>query len=133
MRKTEFHYEFQITRLVIFEVSYYTLSTNQHPYFATSARHYVRSKMGVDTCGQCQKHVLSGEAMRFWRKWDELHLHDLSEEKYAELRRDIDALCEVYNYDKEERDSFAGTSWHMPESRLKALSMMPLKGKKRNM
>lgn len=125
--KTEFHYAFQINRLTIFEVDYYTLGDNRHPYFTTSAKHFVRSKRGVDRAGQCQEHVLSGRAKAFWKKWDELHLKDLTDEEYNNLRDDLEVLKQSYEYIVEERDTFAGTNWYFTYSQIYELSMRPLK------
>lgn len=42
--KKEFKYYFQITKLVMFEVEYYTLGNNKSPYFTTSASKFFRNK-----------------------------------------------------------------------------------------
>lgn len=40
----EFMYCFQISKLIVFEVEYYTLGGNKAPYFSTSAAEFIRSK-----------------------------------------------------------------------------------------
>lgn len=40
----EFMYVFQISKLITFEVNFYTLGTNSAPYFSTSANKFCRSK-----------------------------------------------------------------------------------------
>lgn len=51
----EFRYMFQITRMVLFEVSYYTLGDNARPYFATSAHKFNQPKTDYTTGGQVAK------------------------------------------------------------------------------
>ncbi len=92
----EFNYAFAVNRMTIFEVRYYTLGSNSHPYFATSADVFNRPKTDWSTCGQCQDRVLSGKAMEFYRKWDFLHTKDLTEEQYNEIRNDIEELKRAY-------------------------------------
>lgn len=41
----EFMYVFQISKLITFEVNFYTLGTNSAPYFSTSANEFCRSKL----------------------------------------------------------------------------------------
>lgn len=96
----EFRYMFQITRMVLFEVSYYTLGDNARPYFATSAHKFNQPKTDYTTGGQCQKEVLpeDSEAMAFFRKWDHMHLLELDRDAYDELVGDVEALKDVYNY-----------------------------------
>ena len=40
----EFLYSFQIDKMRLFNVEYYTLSDNPNPYFSTSADEFVKSK-----------------------------------------------------------------------------------------
>lgn len=123
----EFHVAFQINRLTIFNVSYYTLGGNREPYFSTSAMRYVRSKRSVCEAGQCQDRLLTGDAKRFWRKWDEHHLGQLTQDQMAELLADMDALADKYNYTAKFADTFKGTrSGIFPTERYR-LSMQPLK------
>ena len=87
MKVKEFIAAFQLSKTIILEVNYYTLSTNLHPYFTTCA-------------GQCQKELLKDfpAARRFYERWNPVHLRKLTDEKYAELRRDLEELCKTYNY-----------------------------------
>lgn len=96
MNKTEFMYAFCISRMRVFEVQYYTLSTNSHPYFATSAAEFNCFKTNWDRYGQAQEALLTGKARTFWKKWDALHCQDLTEEQHAELIRDIEELKKAY-------------------------------------
>lgn len=96
MNKTEFMYAFCISRMRVFEVRYYTLSTNSKPYFATSAAEFNRPKTDWSRCGQAQDSLLTGAARRFWKKWDAHHCQDLTEEEYAELMQDIEELKKAY-------------------------------------
>ena len=98
MDKKEFHMAFEISRTTIFEVSYYTLSSNPKPYFTTSAEVFNRPKTDYNQCGQCQKEVLKGIAYKFWNKWDKKHLDDLTDNEYNELMEDLNELKEHYNY-----------------------------------
>ena len=95
MRK-EFIYAFCISRTRVFNVGYFTLGTNTHPYFATSAAEFNRPKTDYRRGGQAQKDLCTGAAYRFWRKWDALHLKDLTDDQHAELCRDIEELKKVY-------------------------------------
>lgn len=104
--KKEFISVFQMSKTIIFEVKFYTLSANKNPYFTTSAARFCRSKRDFNCCGQAQKALLRNypEAMRFFRKWDKLHLQDMDEEQYAEMRSDLENLKSRYNYIFEELD-----------------------------
>lgn len=51
----EFMYCFQISKLIVFEVEYYTLGTNSAPYFSTSANEFCRSKLDYTRGGQAQR------------------------------------------------------------------------------
>lgn len=51
--KKEFLSVFQLSKTKIFEVDYYTLMTNQHPQFSTSANEFNRPKNNYSSCGQC--------------------------------------------------------------------------------
>ena len=97
-KMNEFKLTFQITKKVIFEVSYYTLGSNKHPYFATSAASFNQPKSDFNQCGQCQNDVLRGEALKFYKKWDHLHLEDLTLDEYAGIVSDIDELKKRYNW-----------------------------------
>lgn len=96
----EFVSAFQISKTIVFEVEYYTLSSNGSPGFTTSAAQFCRSKKDYTRCGQAQEALLNpGTAARaFFDKWDRLHLHDLTPEEYAEMRNDMEKLKENYNF-----------------------------------
>lgn len=98
MEKTEFKYTFQITKKVIFQVSYYTLGSNKTPHFATSAAVFNQPKSDFNQCGQCQKDVLLGNAKKFYFKYDFLHLSDLNDEQYENIINDIELLKDQYNW-----------------------------------
>lgn len=102
----EFQAVFQISKTIIFEVNYYTLSTNPRPHFTTSAAQFIRSKRDYNRCGQAQAALLpkGSPARRFWSKWDALHLHDLTPEQYAEMCQDLEELKKKYNFIYEELD-----------------------------
>lgn len=106
MKKSEFIAVFQISKLIIFEVDYYTLSTNKNAYFTTSANQFIRSKKDFNRCGQAQADLLPkhSTARRFWEKWDKYHLQDLTAEQYNELQNEIETLKEKYNYLYKELD-----------------------------
>lgn len=96
----EFKAVYQLSKTKIFEVSFYTLGSNKHPYFATEAAEFTRNKLDFTRCGQAQKYVLANypAARKFYEKWDKLHLKDLTSEQYEELRRDMKVLEDRYNY-----------------------------------
>ena len=100
MKKREFMAVFQLSKMRVFNVEFYTLSTNSHPYFATQASEFIRSKRDYSTCGQAQDHVTKGftTARSFWKKWNPMHLKDLTEEQYTEMVSDLEALKKKYNY-----------------------------------
>lgn len=104
----EFMYCFQIDKMTVFEVEYYTLNTNKTPYFSTSAAQFIRSKRDYSTCGQCQERVLPKHsiARRFYEKWNHLHLHNLIKEEYREMLADIEKLKARYNYIEDIRECF---------------------------
>lgn len=98
MKKEEFTYCFSITKMIIFEVSYYTLGNNEHPYFTTSAFKFNQPKTDWSEGGQAQDRLLTGKAKEFWEKWNYLHLKDLTDMQYMEIRQDIDNLVDTYRY-----------------------------------
>lgn len=102
----EFQAAFQISKLTVFEIEYYTLWKNDQPYFTTSASEFCRSKRDYSRCGQAQKELLKpGTAARaFFDKWDALHLHDLTPAQYDEMRNDLETLQEKYNFIFQELD-----------------------------
>lgn len=94
----EFKCAFQVTKSIVFEVCYYTLGGNRQPHFSTMAGRLNRRKSDYAECGQCQGRLLSGEAKRFWQKWDGKHLGQLSYVERAAVWADIEALKERYNH-----------------------------------
>ena len=98
MQKLQFNYTFQITKKVIFEVSYYTLGSNKNPYFSTSAAQFNQPKTDFKRCGQCQEDVLFDNAKKFYFKYDSLHLMDLNDEQYQNIINDIELLKDQYNW-----------------------------------
>lgn len=92
----EFLYAFMISRMIVFEISYYTLSTNKHPHFTTAANEFNRPKTDYKRCGQAQSELLKGIARKIWLKWDHKHLQELNPEEYTELIQDIEHLKTVY-------------------------------------
>ena len=94
----EFKYVFQLSKKVTFEVDYYTLKSNQHPYFATSANEFNQPKTDYSRGGQAQKELCTGLAKQFYEKWDKHHLKELDEPTYKELLSDIEQLKDRYNY-----------------------------------
>lgn len=92
----EFLYAFMISRMIVFEVNYYTLGSNGHPHFATEANEFNRPKTDYKRGGQAQSDLLKGAARKMWLKWDHKHLQDLSPEEYTELIQDIEHLKTVY-------------------------------------
>ena len=108
----EFISAFQITKLIIFEVEYYTLGSNTTPYFSTQANQFCRSKRDWSICGQAQAELLPkhSKARKFWEKWDSYHLHKLTDEKLEELLADLEELKKHYNYLYRERPQ-DGSFW----------------------
>lgn len=102
----EFQAVFQMSKTIIFEVKYYTLSTNTTPYFVTSAARFCRNKQDFSQCGQAQESLLRSypAAMRFFKKWDSCHLQNITSFQYEEMRADIEELKKQYNYLYEELD-----------------------------
>lgn len=90
----EFMYCFQISKLITFEVNFYTLGTNSAPHFSTSANEFCRSKLDYTRGGQAQRDLLPkfSPARRFFEKWDHCHLHDLTPAEYEEIAADIEEL-----------------------------------------
>lgn len=98
--KKEFIASFQLSKKIIFEVNFYTLGNNSHPYFSTSAYEFNQPKIDYRRGGQAQEDLTKGFyiARRFWRKWDKKHLQDLTEEEYADLIIDLEKMKQTYNY-----------------------------------
>lgn len=108
--KKEFKCCFQITKLVMFKVEYYTLGNNKNPYFATSADKFFKNKRDYESGGQAQDHLLpkNSTARQFWEKWDKKHLKDLSDDEYREITKDIEELKKKYNYIESIKTTFKG-------------------------
>lgn len=119
----EFHATFALSKMKMFNVSYYTLGSNNSPYFSTSAEVFNRPKSDYSQCGQCQEEVLKGykTALNFYRKWDVKHLQELSEEEYQELLEDLEELFAKYPNISEEQEE--GYLRNISFGRIKNLSM----------
>jgi hypothetical protein len=100
INKPEFMIAFQLTSHDIFEVSYYTLDRNPHPYFSTMGARFYKNKRGFCEYGQCQETVTkrSETARKFYEKWNEFHCIDLTQEQYNEMVSDLEKLKDKYNY-----------------------------------
>lgn len=124
MKRNEFMYAFCVTRTAVFEVRYYTLGGNSHPYFATSAAVFNRPKTDYNRCGQCQNDVLFGKAKQFYKKWDSCHCKDITDDQYTEMLNDIEELKKIYpNYiEYISENPFKGNS-SIPFDKIKAMSM----------
>ena len=99
--KTEnksFHYTFQLSNKIMFNVNYYRLGGNKNKYFSTSADQFNQHKTDYNQCGQAQKDLCSGLAMKFYKRWDYKHTQDLTDLEYEMLLNDIEALKEAYNF-----------------------------------
>lgn len=127
----EFMYCFQISKLIVFEVEYYTLGGNKAPYFSTSAAEFIRSKRDYSRCGQAQRELLPkrSPARRFFEKWDYCHLHDLTPAEYEEITADIEQLKARYNYIEDVRDTFRGSRSSIPFYKIVELSKQTPKKK----
>ncbi len=125
-KKFEFHFAFQLTRKIIFKVSYYTLGSNNHAYFTTSANEFNQPKNDWCRCGQAQKELCSGLSKMFYEKWDKYHLKDITEQEvFDDLIKDIEYLKQHYNYLEEKGEKCPNdfSFWQ-----LKELSMQKVKG-----
>lgn len=126
----EFMYCFQIDRMTVFEVDFYTLSTNKEPHFSTSAARFIRSKRDYSQGGQAQERILpkGSPAYRFYNKWDRLHLQNLTQDEYTEIMKDIEELKARYNYIEDLRDCFGQSAGcyktHIPFCDIVELSKM---------
>ena len=127
--KKEFKYCFQITKLVMFKVEYYTLGNNENPYFATSANKFYKNKRDYECGRQVQDQLLpeNSIARQFWEKWDKEHLKDLSDDKYREIIKDIQELKEKYNYIERIKDTFKGKYENFSFGEIVLLSKADLK------
>ena len=98
MERFEFHTAFQLTRKIIFEVSYYTLGSNDSAYFTTSAFEFNQPKTDWSRGGQAQKDLCFGPAKTFYKKWDPKHLHRLNDQEFEEMVGDLEVLKQHYNF-----------------------------------
>lgn len=92
--KGEFDIIFKVAPSTSFEVQYYRCSTNEEPYFATSAAVFTRNNVGCVTRGQCQKRALAGNSLfyRFFNKWSPKHLQRLTTSELKKLADDVSEL-----------------------------------------
>ena len=127
--KKEFKYCFQITKLIMFEVEYYTLGNNKSPYFVTEANEFFKNKKDYKSGGQAQDRLLpkNSFARQFWEKWDKKHLKDLSDDEYREVVKDIEELKEKYNYIEYIKDTFKGKYENFSFGEIVLLSKADLK------
>ena len=95
----EFSFCFQMSKTILFTVSYYTLGRNKNPYFVTAAYEFTRSKRDFRKAGQYQEDLLKRFqiAYKFYKKWDFFHLKQLTQEQYNEMRKDLYILEQKYN------------------------------------
>lgn len=124
----EFISVFQITKMFVFKVNYYTLSSNENPHFTTSGGHFIRSKRDYDSCGQCQDMLPKGSlARRFFSKWDSKHLTQLTDSELEDLKKDVEELKNKYNHIIIEKDSFRNLNSNIPFYDIVELSKMDIK------
>lgn len=116
-----FHFAFQISRKIIFNVSYYYCGSNANPYFSTSADQFNGPKTDYNRCGQAQNDLLkcAPVAMNFYKKFDQFHTKDLTAAQHAEVLAGIEKLKAAYNWVESTTDIQFSTS--------RALSMMKVK------
>ncbi len=124
MKRFEFHYAFQLTRKIIFEVDYYTLGSNKSAYFATSACEFNQPKTDWCRAGQAQKDLCTGVAKDFYEKWDHKHLYKLDDAEFEEVVNDLEVLKQHYNYIESKADFQPNDIRFWQE---KQLSMLKLK------
>lgn len=127
----EFMYAFQIDKMRVFEVKFYTLGSNKAPYFATSAARFTRSKRDYAECGQARILPKGSKARSFYKKCDRLHIHNHTREEYDAVTADIEGLKESYNYIEDVRECFGESAGcyktHIPFRGIVELSKMPPK------
>lgn len=116
-----YHFAFQITRKIVFEVEYYTLANNPRPYFTTSAAEFNQPKTDFQICGQCQRDLLTGKTKVFHNTFDQYHLEDLTTEQWQQILAAITELKATYNFVESDKTiSF---------TQLRSLSMTELRRK----
>ena len=91
---SEFHVIFAMSKTIMFDVDYYTLGSNNKPYYSTAAEEFNKPKTGYNRCGQAQESLLKKypAAYNFYKKWDSEHTKELTDEKYNELIQDLEKL-----------------------------------------
>ena len=101
-----FHYAFQMSKKVVFELNYYRLGSNKNKHFITSAAQFNQLKTDFNHCGQAQNDLLKGhtKAMSFYKKWDSVHIQDLTSQQHADMLNDIEILKNKYNFISAESD-----------------------------
>lgn len=111
MKRTEFMYVFQLSKMIMLEVNYYTLGSNKEANFTMSADEFIKNKRDYARCGQCQEELTEGfrVAHNFVMKWNSKHLCDLTDDEYVELNIDLLNLKNTYNYIEKTRETFANT------------------------
>lgn len=126
MNHERFLAAFQVTRTIVFEVEYGAITSNKEWHFSTGAAQFNRPKTDFNHCGQAQNDLLphGSAARRFWKKWNEHHIKNLTAEEYAEMRADMEALKVAYNYIEKCADH---PSHYISFHELKTLSMLPVK------
>ena len=124
--KTYFHMMVEVTRNIIFRVSYYKLGSNKNARFSTSANELNRPKNNYKSCGQAQEYLLpqDSKVRAFYEKWDNLHLSDLNEAQYTNLLEDLEVLNAQYN-----TKYFDDTIDDIPFYEVVKFSKLPLKHK----
>lgn len=103
---TSFHFVFQLSKKVVFEVNYYRLGNNENKYFTTSASKFNQPKTDYNHCGQAQNDLCFGVAKEFYKKWDFLHTQDITELQYNQIISDLEVLKSKYNFIYRESRSF---------------------------
>lgn len=137
MSKFEFHAVFAISRMIIFEVSYYTLGNNKTPYFTTSAYEFNQPKTDWRSGGQGQDRLLPDfpKAYTFYKKWDGYHFSVMTRNVFEEMWKDVLELCENYNY-LLIAENHPQWKWYKDSgfafSQTKALSMISIKKNETN-
>lgn len=131
-RPFEFHAVFEITRKIVFEVSYFTLGNNENPYFTTQAAIFNQPKTIYKRSGQAQENVLPKDSLAyiFYKKWDKKHLLKLTNEEHLEMILDLMDLMLKYNSlirtdtSKNWTDNFRNSGYSFYQ--IKKLSMIEL-------
>lgn len=91
-------YIFQLSKMVMFEVSYKRLRGNKSPHFSTVTQVFCKNKRDISCTGSDNLKNFP-LAYEFEQKWNGERLHKLDVEKYDELLRDIEELKQEYNWE----------------------------------